>query len=104
MSEHDNDNLERFFQKAAKAPEVEYQESDWSKLEARLDAEALKHAPDQPNHWKLGVASAVILLFLTGAFFFLNESNTNQLASSPTKDAVSRKENTEMSSPGKKTE
>lgn len=38
MQEHDNDRLEQFFRKAAARPDVSFNEDDWKKLEARLDA------------------------------------------------------------------
>ena len=38
MSEQDNDRLEQFFRKAADRPDVTFNEDDWKKLEARLDA------------------------------------------------------------------
>jgi hypothetical protein len=38
MPEQDNDRLEDFFQKAASKPDVTFNEEDWKKLEARLDA------------------------------------------------------------------
>jgi hypothetical protein len=71
MSEHDNDNLERFFSKAAREPHVEFNENDWRKLEARLDAKAFKASSNRPNRWRSGVAAVGIILFFTGITYFL---------------------------------
>ena len=38
MQEQDNDRLEQFFRKAAARADVSFNEDDWKKLEARLDA------------------------------------------------------------------
>ena len=38
MPEQNNDRLEQFFRKAATRAEVTFNEEDWKKLEARLDA------------------------------------------------------------------
>src|SRR5688500_9096531 len=38
MQEQDNDRLEQFFRKAASRADVSFNEDDWKKLEARLDA------------------------------------------------------------------
>src|SRR5258706_3972841 len=71
MSEPNNDNLERFFRKAARDPHVAFNESDWRKLEARLDAKAFRASSKRPNRWRSGVASVGIILFFTGITYFL---------------------------------
>src|SRR5882762_5701069 len=71
MSEPDNDNLERFFRKAARDPHVAFNENDWRKLEARLDAKAFRASSNRPNRWRSGVASVGIILFFTGITYFL---------------------------------
>lgn len=40
MPEQEHDSLEQFFRKAAGGPQVSFNEDDWKKLEARLDAVA----------------------------------------------------------------
>ncbi len=71
MSEPNNDNLERFFRKAARDPHVAFNENDWRKLEARLDAKAFRASSNRPNRWRSGVASVGIILFFTGITYFL---------------------------------
>ena len=73
MSERDNDsdNLDHFFQKAARDPDVQFNENDWRKLEEKLDAEASRISADQPNRWRLGMASVGTILVLTGITYFL---------------------------------
>jgi len=71
MSEPDNDNLERFFRKAARDPHVAFNENDWRKLEARLNAKAFRASSNRPNRWRSGVASVGIILFFTGITYFL---------------------------------
>ena len=39
MSAPSNDQLEEFFRKAAAGPDVSFNEKDWKKLEARLEAQ-----------------------------------------------------------------
>ena len=73
MSERDNDsdNLDHFFQKAARDPDVQFNENDWRKLEEKLDAESSRLSADQPNRWRLGMASVGAILVLTGITYFL---------------------------------
>jgi hypothetical protein len=68
MSEQDNDRLEQFFQKAAGKPDVPFNEDDWKKLEARLDAHDALTGGVQKAGSKLvsAVAVSVILLFTAG--------------------------------------
>ena len=73
MSERDSDsdNLEHFFQKAAREPDVQFNENDWRKLEEKLDAEASLLSADRPNRWRQGMASVGTILVLTGITYFL---------------------------------
>jgi hypothetical protein len=106
MSEHDN--LERFFQKAAKEPDVEFNESDWRKLEERLDAEAFRSSSARPNRWRSGSAAVGIILFFTGiTYFFLPGSDLYKLTDAGKDsriEAISKKKITETAdSVGKQT-
>ena len=73
MSERDNDsdNLDHFFQKAARDPDVQFNENDWRKLEEKLDAKASMLSADRPDRWRLGMASVGTILVLTGITYFL---------------------------------
>lgn len=70
MPEHDNDKLENFFRKAAERPELAFNEDDWKKLEARLDAEERGLTFYQRSGVRI-IAAVVIgaLLFFSGALW-----------------------------------
>lgn len=65
MPEHDNDRLEQFFRKAAGKPDVTFNENDWKKLEARLEAEeaGLTVAKKTGNKIATAVVVGVLLIF-----------------------------------------
>src|SRR5688500_14079853 len=65
MPEPDNDRLEHFFRKAASKPDVTFNEEDWKKLEARLDAEGAGFADAKKTGSKITSAVVVgtVLLF-----------------------------------------
>ena len=96
MSEHDNDNLERFFQKAAREPEIEFNEDDWRKLEVKLDTEAARLSSSRPNRLRLGVISAGAILILTGIIYFsvYDQNKPNGLSDDFTVNAVSKDKTT----------
>jgi len=68
MPEHDNDRLEQFFRKAASKPDVSFNEDDWKKLEARLEAEAdgMPVAERAVSKIATVVVLCVVLLFSGG--------------------------------------
>lgn len=71
MSEHDHDKLEEFFRKASVRPDVPFNEDDWKKLEARLDAEDLSGVSVSKKagaKMAAAIVAGVILLF-TGAYW-----------------------------------
>jgi hypothetical protein len=76
MSEHDNDKLEQFFKKAASKPDIAFNENDWQKLEARLDA----MPPDLSLVKRPGlrIASTVVLsvLFVIGTVYWNAETQS----------------------------
>src|SRR5258707_12178599 len=69
MSEHDKDNLSRFIRKALRKPKIEFDESDWNKLERMLDAESAKTSSDSQFRWKSIVAVIAILFFSLGTTY-----------------------------------
>lgn len=79
MSAHDRDDLARFFQRAAKTYDIEFDERDWNDLESRLNAKA-----DQTKRARRRKAVSLVVLSLvtTGIFFFSTKhfTRTNQLA------------------------
>ena len=88
MSEQDHDRLEEFFRKASVRPEVPFNEDDWKKLEARLDAADLSAVS---NVKKVGgkmisaMVAGVILLFVGGVWvgsrYELGDLQSNDAAS-----------------------
>lgn len=72
MPEHDNDRLEQFFKKAAGQPDIPFDESNWRKLEARLDAQKLLTAGAERAPMKLAVATGIVLLLLFCGALWMN--------------------------------
>lgn len=68
MSEQDNDRLEQFFRKAASSPDVPFNEEDWKKLEARLDAQDALISGVKKTGSKVvsAVVISIVLLFTAG--------------------------------------
>lgn len=71
MPERNNDQLENFFRKATSRPDVPFNEDDWKKLEARLDAE--------PTSWwtsgrvvKVAASALIAAAVLFSGGFWLN--------------------------------
>jgi hypothetical protein len=82
MPEHDNDKLDNFFRKAAERPDLAFNEEDWKKLEARLDAEERTPAFVQRSGVRI-IAAVVIgaLLFFSGALWMHFQYAGSQLPS-----------------------
>src|SRR5882762_778614 len=80
MSEQNKDNISQFFRKAVQKPKIRFVESDWEKLEARLDEDSVAGAPKH-NHWRTAFIAAVALLFVTTALLLYNghQANTNTI-------------------------
>jgi len=72
MPEHDNDRLEQFFRKAAGQTEVPFDERDWKKLEARLDAEDLLMSRLKKSQAGPAVTTGVVLLLLFSGALWMN--------------------------------
>jgi len=80
MSEQeDNDNLSRFFQKATHKSRIRFEESDWQKLEARLDAEQSRMKPDNGFTGRTVIVSvALILLFSMSTYLFISHPDKDE--------------------------
>ncbi len=64
MPEQDNDRLEQFFRKAATRADVSFNEDDWKKLEARLDAaDAGQTVAKKASRTTTSVVVGTVLLF-----------------------------------------
>lgn len=73
MPERDNDRLESFFKKVSGRPDISFNENDWKKLEARLDAkEARSSIVARRNRNRIAGAS-IIALFIAGGLYWMNK-------------------------------
>lgn len=72
MSEQNNDRLEDFFRKAAGKPDVTFNEADWKKLEARLDAQEGATVPSRTGVAKWVAGIAIVTAVLTSGGIWLN--------------------------------
>jgi len=79
MSEQNKDNISQFFRKAVQKPKIRFAESDWEKLEARLDAASMVGAPKH-NHWRTAFIATVALLFVSTALLFYISRHGNSIA------------------------
>lgn len=72
MSNPDNGNIDKFFQKALKQPDIGFRESDWKKMEERLNAldGRVSHVKSRRTKMVLYAASAVALCSL---LFYMNK-------------------------------
>lgn len=74
MQEQDRDRLEEFFRKAAVRSEVPFNEEDWKKLEARLDAaDAANPVPVVKSRVGTYTAAAVAGLVLLAALWWTHQ-------------------------------
>ncbi|HET7178452.1 MAG TPA: hypothetical protein VFI14_01945, partial [Chryseosolibacter sp.] len=72
MSEQNNDRLEDFFRKAAGKPDVTFNEADWKKLEARLDAQEGATIPSRTGVTKWIAGIAIMTVVLSSGGIWLN--------------------------------
>jgi hypothetical protein len=78
MQEQDNDRLEQFFRKAAARADVSFNEDDWKKLEARLDA-ADVGTPASGNKIRNTATTIVgVLILISSAVWSPREAGKSQ--------------------------
>jgi hypothetical protein len=70
MPEHDNDRLEQFFKKAASKPDIAFNEDDWQKLEARLDAMPPDLSLARTSGLKIASTVLVFVLFVVSSVYW----------------------------------
>ncbi|MEX1239209.1 MAG: hypothetical protein WEB30_05815 [Cyclobacteriaceae bacterium] len=95
MSEHDHDRLEEFFRKASVRADVPFNEMDWKKLEARLDAvdpSGISGAKKAGGKVASAVVVGVVLLF-TGAVWINSEDRIIDFETDKTAHEVFNEEN-----------
>ena len=72
MQEPNNDRLEQFFRKAASRADVTFNEDDWKKLEARLDAREAGRSGNR-NKGKIAGAIVIALTLLTSGVLWMHD-------------------------------
>ena len=75
MPEHSNDRLESFFKKVSGRPDISFNEDDWKKLEAKLDAKEARSSVVRRNRNRIAGATAVTILLMSG-LYWLSQSDT----------------------------
>lgn len=78
MSERSDDNIERFFHKAAgqyEDPSTEFREEDWRKMEKMLDEEDARRAAARSKKRKIGggIGAGMVLLLSVLLYFSLDD-------------------------------
>ena len=86
MPERDNDRLESFFKKVSGRPDISFNEADWKKLEARLDAEGTRVSVVRKNRNRVAGASFAALLMVGGIYWV---TQLNEPAAKQVKDVTS---------------
>ena len=90
MPEHDNDRLEQFFKKAASKPDIAFNEDDWQKLEARLDAMPPDLSLAKTSGLKIASAVSLFVLFVLGTVYW-NYELGSEISMEQTDQQVSAK-------------
>ena len=75
MPEHSNDRLESFFKKVSGRPDISFNEADWKKLEAKLDANATRSSVARRNRNRIA-GSTLVGILLIGGLYWLSQSET----------------------------
>ena len=112
MPEQDNDSLEQFFRKATERPDVTFNEDDWKKLEARLDAaDVVKPVTGTDGHRTVTAVVVAILLLTIGGIWlgsrqdvFDRTQTENQPALSDDKTPAENKTNPSSPSSSRESE
>src|SRR5688572_12600470 len=85
MPERGNDKLESFFKKVSSRPDISYHEEDWKKLEARLEAKAIRSSVARKSRNRIGGASAIAVL-LVGGLYWLSQPSLEQTSATGTEN------------------
>lgn len=76
MPEPGNDRIESFFKKVSGRPDISFNEADWKKLEARLDAKEARASLGRRNRSRSRIAgAAAVTILLMSALFWLAQSD-----------------------------
>jgi hypothetical protein len=74
---NDNDRLESFFKKVSGHPDISYNEEDWKRLKARLDASETRTSTTRRNRKRIAGAS-VIAIVMVGSILWLTQRGNDQ--------------------------
>lgn len=103
MSEHDKDDLSRFFRRASQKPQIKFNEDDWTKLETMLDKESVKGALSRKFRRKAGLAAVAGLVFLTVATYLIMDAteqpSKNNIQSARDLNKLKAEQNQNLSAP-----
>jgi hypothetical protein len=77
MPERGNDRLESFFKKVSGHPDISFNEEDWKKLKARLDAKETQSSSARKNRNRLAGAS-VIVIVMVGGIYWLSQLSADK--------------------------
>lgn len=88
MSQPDNDNIEKFFKKAAQQTDIEFNEVDWDSLKKRLDDRAASQATIRNRKLKLAAFTFLGLLSLSVITYFIQTQRAD-IATAHTYDSIS---------------
>ena len=88
MSQPDNDNIEKFFKKAAQQTDIDFNEADWDSLKKRLDDRATSQAMIRNRKLKLATLAFLGLLSFSVITYFI-QTQPADIATAPTFDSIS---------------
>ena len=69
MPERGNDRLESFFKKVSGRPDIPFDEADWKRLEARLDAAEARASVTRRNRNRIAGTSLIAVLMVGGIYW-----------------------------------
>src|SRR5688572_33426404 len=74
MPERGNDRLESFFKKVSGHPDISYNEEDWKRLKARLDAKETSSSSARRNRNRIAGASVIAILMVVSIYWLTQPS------------------------------
>jgi hypothetical protein len=76
--EHNNNSIEQFFRRKAKASDIAYHEDDWLNLETSLDKSDRHYANRRRR--RIAAAAVILLFAILGYFTYQQQQKINQLS------------------------
>ena len=84
MPKHGNDNLDDFFRKVSDLPDIPFNEEDWKKLEARLEAKETRLQSIRRKRNRM-TGAVVLAVLLMSSYYWIGEHTSEK----PDKEKVS---------------